>query len=162
MTSIRYSASDFPGDLFAGLTLWAVFAAQALAYSRLAHATPVAGLVTAVAGALIYAALGSSRRISIGPAGGICAIVGASVASVPPERLAESLAALTVMTAGFLFIAGLLRVSFLQRLFPTPVFVGYLAGTGLTILVGQIRELTAAGMLALAVGVAAIAAVLAL
>ena len=54
---------DLAGDLFAGLTLWAVFAAQALAYARLAHATPTAGLVTAIAGAGLYTALGSSRRI---------------------------------------------------------------------------------------------------
>ncbi len=161
-THRRYQPADLPGDLFAGLTLWAVFSAQALAYSRLAHATPVAGLVTAVVGAIVYAALGSSPRISIGPAGGICAIVGAAVATIPPERLAASIAALTLMAGAFLVLAGLLRITFLQRLFPAPVFVGYLAGTGITILIGQGRELVSGGSLALWIGLASIAAVLAL
>lgn len=147
-------------DAIAGLTLWAVFAAHALAYSRLAHATVAAGLVTAVAGALIYAALGSSRRTSIGPAGGIAAIVGAGVASVPSAQLASSLAALTMMTGALLVIAGIARISFLPRLFPVPVFVGYLAGTGVTIVVDQAHSLVGAGSLSLAIGLAAIAGVL--
>jgi SulP family sulfate permease len=130
-------------DLFAGLILFAVFAAQALAYSRLAHATATAGLITAICGVLIYAVVGSSRRISIGPAVGIAAIVGATVAGLPADQLAPSLASLTLMTGAFLFIAGLLRLEFLQRLFPAPVFVGYLAGIGVVILVGQGRELVA-------------------
>src|SRR5262245_7581846 len=93
----RAAATGALQNLVAGITLWAVFSSQALAYSRLAHATPVAGLATAVAGALIYAALGSSWRISIGPAGGICAIIGATVANVPPDHLAASIAALTLL-----------------------------------------------------------------
>lgn len=150
------------GDLFAGLTLWAVFAAQALAYSRIAHATPAAGLMTAVCGALLYALLGSSLRASMGPAGGVCAIIGASVANGPVETLAQRIAALTLLSAVFLFAAGLARISFLQRLFPVPVFVGYLAGTGVSILLGQARELASGGQLALAVGLCAIVATLAL
>jgi MFS superfamily sulfate permease-like transporter len=158
----RYSFTDLPADFFAGVTLWAVFSAQALAYSRLAHATPVAGLSTAIAGALVYSLLGSSRRISIGPAGGICAIVGASVANVPAHLVPASIAALTLMAALFLCTLGLLRVTFLQRLFPEPVFVGYLAGTGITILIGQGHDLVSHGALPLAIGVGCILAVLAL
>ena len=105
----RHDARNLPGDLFAGMTLWAVFAAQAIAYSRLAHTTPTAGLVTA-------------------------------------------LSALTLMTAGFLLLGRLLRVSFLQRLFPTPVFVGYIAGTGITIVVGQGREIVTGGWPVLVIG----------
>ncbi|HTS20230.1 MAG TPA: SulP family inorganic anion transporter [Casimicrobiaceae bacterium] len=160
--SARYAMANLPGDMFAGLTLWAVSAAQALAYSRLAHATPIAGLVTAICGALAYALLGSSRRISIGPAGGICAMVGAAVLSVPQASLGEYIAALTLMAAVVLFVAGALRITFLQRLFPAPVFVGYLAGTGISILIGQATELLTHGTFALGVGLAAIAGVLAL
>jgi SulP family sulfate permease len=158
----RLPAGAIASDVLAGVTLWAVFAAQAIAYSRLAHATVAAGLVTAVVGALIYAALGSSIRISIGPAGGIAAIVGAAVATVPSAQLPQALAWLTLLTGGALVIAGFLRASFLQRLFPTPVFVGYLAGTGVTIILGEARELAAHGGLAAAIGVAAAVAVLAL
>lgn len=150
------------GDVIAGLTLWAVFAAQAIAYARLARATAVAGLVTAIAGALVYAALGSSRRTSIGPAGAIAAIVGAALAKVPPEHVAASMAALTLSSAAVLFVAGLARIAFLQRLFPVPVFVGYLAGTGVSIVIGQAKDLVGHGHLALAVGLASMASVLAL
>jgi SulP family sulfate permease len=159
VTARRYPIAYLAPDVIAGLTLWAVFAAQALAYSRLAHASATAGLVTAIAGALVYTLLGSSRRISIGPAGGIAAIVGAAVAGVPAEQLGPALALLTLMTGGFLCLGGLLRLSFVTRLFPTPVFVGYLAGTGITIMIGQGRELLAGG-LTLGIGLAAIFGVL--
>jgi MFS superfamily sulfate permease-like transporter len=149
-------------DVIAGLTLWAVFAAHALAYSQLAHATIAAGLMTAIIGALVYAALGSSRRTSIGPAGGIAAIVGAGVASVPAAQLESSIAALTLMTGAFLVVAGIAKISFLPRLFPVPVFVGYLAGTGVVIIQGQVEELVHDGSLAIMIGAACAACVLAL
>src|SRR5215471_18346755 len=79
--------------------------------------------------------------MSIGPAGGIAAIVGTSVAKIPAQHLVPALSALTLMTGACLMIGRLLRISFLQRLFPTPVFVGYIAGTGVTILVGQAKEI---------------------
>jgi MFS superfamily sulfate permease-like transporter len=153
--SRRYDRRDLPGDLFAGLTLWAVFAAQALAYARLAHATPTAGLVTAIAGAGLYTALGSSRRISIGPAGGIAAMVGAAVAGTAAAKVPHAVAAVTLMAAGLLLGAGLARISFLTRLFPAPVFVGYIAGTGVTIIIGQGRDLLASGHLGVLVGASA-------
>ena len=89
-------------------------------------------------------------------------MVGAAVVSIPSAKLPASLAALTLMAAGFLFAAGLARISFMQRLFPTPVFVGYIAGTGVTILIGQAKDMVSSGRLALLVGLAAIAVVLAL
>jgi sulfate permease, SulP family len=158
----RNRAANLPGDLIAGLTLWAIFAAQGLAYSRLAHATPAAGLATGVAGAFLYAALGSSLRISIGPAGGIAAIVGSVMAAAPHGRLGLWLALLALMVAAVQLLAGLARISFLSRLFPTPVFVGYIAGTGVTILFGQARDLVSHGWLAFAIGAAAGLAVVAL
>src|SRR6187551_3025968 len=102
---IRLDQRDLPGDLFAGLTLWAVFAAQALAYARLAHATPTAGLVTAIAGAGLYTAFGGSRRISIGPAGGIAAMVGTAVTGAS-AHLPSAIAAVTLMAAALLVGAG--------------------------------------------------------
>jgi SulP family sulfate permease len=86
--------------------------------------------------------------------------VGASVANVPAHLIAPSIAALTLMCALFLGLFGLLRVTFLQRLFPEPVFVGYLAGTGITILIGQGHELVSHGALPLAIGVGCILGVL--
>ena len=67
---------------------------------------------------------------------------------------------LTLATGAFLCIAGLLGITFVQRLFPTPVFVGYLAGTGVTILIGQGKEIVGGNGISLAIGVAAIVVVL--
>jgi SulP family sulfate permease len=155
----RYQLGDLPKDAVAGVTLWAVFCAQGLAYARLAHATPAAGLVTGVAGAILYALVGSSLRISLGPAGGIAAIVGSVVAGVPAAHLPAALALLTLLVAAVQLLAGLGNAAFLTRLFPTPVFVGYIAGTGVTILIGQAHDLVSHGRFAFIVGAIAAAGV---
>ncbi|NVB84314.1 MAG: SulP family inorganic anion transporter [Kofleriaceae bacterium] len=149
-------------DLTPGLTLWAVLVAQSLACARLAHATATAAIVTATAGWLMYALLGSSRRISIGPAIAVAAIVGAAVAGVRPEHLGASLAILTLATGAFLCIAGLVGISVIQRLVPAPVLVGYLTGVGVTILVGQGEDVVAGGTSSIAITGATIATVFAL
>ncbi|HEY7375384.1 MAG TPA: hypothetical protein VIF57_24715, partial [Polyangia bacterium] len=65
----------------------------------------------------------------------IAAIVGAALVGMAGDRLGAdrlggSLAALTLLVAIVLIAVGAARISFLPRLFPEPVFVGYIAGTG--------------------------------
>jgi sulfate permease, SulP family len=55
------------GDLIAGLTLWAILVPQALAYASIANVSPVVGLYAAPGALLLYAALGSSRVLVMGP-----------------------------------------------------------------------------------------------
>ena len=57
------------GDLIAGLTLWAILVPQALAYASIANVSPVVGLYAAPGALLLYAALGSSRVLVMGPMG---------------------------------------------------------------------------------------------
>ena len=82
-------------------------------------------------------------------------MVGAAVASTAADKVPHAVAAVTLMAAGLLLGAGLARISFLTRLFPAPVFVGYIAGTGVTIIIGQARDLLASGHLGMLVGASA-------
>jgi SulP family sulfate permease len=159
--------SECPGscagrDVVAAITLAAMYLSQALTYSQLARTTPVTGVVTAVAGITLYAALGPSRQISVGPASAVCALIGATMAGVPREQLPHALAALAVMVAGFLLLVGRFEPTLVQRLLPEPVLVGYLAGTAVTVLVAQVVELASNGATSLGVGLASLVSVLAL
>jgi sulfate permease, SulP family len=149
-------------DVVGALTLAAMAFSQAFMSAQLARATPVAGIVTAVVGTTLYAALGPSRQISVGPAIAVCALIGATMAGVPREQLPQSLAALAVMVAGFLLIAARFELTLVQRLLPEPVLVGYLAGTALTVLVAQVVELASNGAMSLGVGLASLVLVLTL
>ena len=67
--SVFRSLSDpkLPGDLVAGLTLWAVLVPEALAYASIAGVSPVIGLYAAPGALILYAAFGSSRQLVVGP-----------------------------------------------------------------------------------------------
>jgi MFS superfamily sulfate permease-like transporter len=99
-------------------------------------------------------------RSDTGSAGAICAVVGATLAAVPEAQTGASLLTLALLTAGGLMVAGALRVTLLQRLFPEPARVGFLAGTGVTVAVTQSAELALAGQGSLALGVGSIALLL--
>jgi len=55
------------GDLIAGITVAAYLVPQVLAYATIAGLPPVAGLWAIVPALAVYAVLGSSRRLSVGP-----------------------------------------------------------------------------------------------
>jgi sulfate permease, SulP family len=99
-------------------------------------------------------------RSDTGSAGAICAVVGATLTAVPKAQTGASLLMLALLTAGGLMVAGALPVTLLQRLFPEPARVGFLAGTGVTVAVTQSAELALTGRGSLAIGAASIALLL--
>jgi MFS superfamily sulfate permease-like transporter len=62
-----YQRSWLRGDVMAGLTVAAYLVPQVMAYSGLAGLPPVAGLWAILAPLALYALLGSSRQLSVGP-----------------------------------------------------------------------------------------------
>ena len=65
----RYRRSWLHGDLLAGVTVAAYLVPQVMAYAQVAGLRPAAGLWAAVPALVIYAALGSSRSLSLGAGG---------------------------------------------------------------------------------------------
>jgi MFS superfamily sulfate permease-like transporter len=62
-----YRRSWLRGDLIAGVTVAAYLVPQVMAHSGLAGLPPVAGLWACLAPLVVYAFLGSSRLLSVGP-----------------------------------------------------------------------------------------------
>src|SRR4249919_2636672 len=69
-------------DLIAGLTVWAVLVPEALAYASIAGVPPVVGLYAAPPALILYAAIGSSRHLIVGPMSATAALSASSVATV--------------------------------------------------------------------------------
>ena len=80
-----YKRAWLRGDLLAGLTVAAYLIPQVMAYATLAGLSPIVGLWAALAPLLIYALLGSSRHVSVGPAAGL------GCGPRPPRRSARFL-----------------------------------------------------------------------
>jgi len=62
-----YTKTDFRADLVAGLTVAVMLVPQGVAYAMLAGMPPIYGLYGGLIPLLLYAILGTSRQLSIGP-----------------------------------------------------------------------------------------------
>ncbi|HEY1485249.1 MAG TPA: SulP family inorganic anion transporter [Micromonosporaceae bacterium] len=132
------------GDLIAGLTVWAVLVPESLAYATIAGVPPVVGLYAAVPSLILYALLGSSRHLIVGPMSATAALsagIVAVYARAGTDDYAAITAALAIMTGIAGIVAGLLRLGFLANFISEPVLKGFIVGLALTILIGQVPKL---------------------
>jgi high affinity sulfate transporter 1 len=116
-----------------------------LAYSEVAGLAPVAGLWAAVAALGIYAVLGSSRQLSVGPESTtalMTAIAIAPLAADDPNRYSALAAALALMVGAICLIGRAARLGFLADLLSRPVLIGYLTGISLIMIAGQLENVT--------------------
>ena len=141
-----YPRTAVRGDVLGGLTVSAYLVPQALAYATLAGLAPVAGLWAALPPLVIYAFLGSSRQLSIGPESTTALMTAAVlvpvVGSTDPGRYAAHAATLALLVGAICVVAGLLRLGFLANLLSRPVLVGYLAGIAAMMVASQLGRLT--------------------
>ncbi len=144
-TSLRgYQPGWLPGDLVAGLTVWAVLVPEALAYASIAGVSPVVGLYAAPGALLLYAAFGSSRHLVVGPMAATAALSAAAVGDVAAGqagRFADLTAALAITTGVVALAAGLLRLGVVANAISEPVLKGFIVGLALTVIVGQVPKL---------------------
>ena len=75
----RYGREDLQHDLLAGLILGVVTIPQAIAYAFLAGLPAEAGLYASLAPTVLYAVLGSSRQMVVGPVAITALMVAAAV-----------------------------------------------------------------------------------
>ena len=140
-----YRRSWLRGDLIAGVTVAAYLIPQVMAYATVAGVPPVAGLWAALPALLIYAVLGSSASLSMGPEATtalMTAIAIGPLAAGEPARYAGLAATLALLVGVMSVGAGLLRLGFVADLLSRPVLVGYLAGVAVIMIADQLRRVT--------------------
>jgi high affinity sulfate transporter 1 len=132
------------GDIVAGLTVWAVLVPESLAYASIAGVSPVVGLYAAPPALVLYALLGSSRHLVVGPMSATAALSAAAVADFATQgqpAYVTLTAALAIVTGIAALAAGLLRLGFLASFISEPVLKGFIVGLALTIIAGQLPKL---------------------
>lgn len=142
---LGYRRAWLRGDLLAGVTVAAYLVPQVMAYAGVAGLPPVAGLWAILPALVLYALLGSSRLLSVGPESTtalMTATVVGPLAAGDPDRYA-TLAATLAITVGLLcVVAWAGRLGFVADLLSRPVLVGYLAGVALIMMADQLPKLT--------------------
>jgi high affinity sulfate transporter 1 len=140
-----YQRGWLRADVVAGVTVAAYLVPQVMAYATLAGLAPVVGLWTAIVPLAVYAVLGSSRQLSVGPESTtalMTAAVLAPRADGDPVRFAALAALLALLVGVICWVAGAIRLGVLANLLSRPVLVGYMAGVALVMIASQLGTLT--------------------
>ncbi|HEJ3939293.1 TPA: SulP family inorganic anion transporter [Pseudomonas aeruginosa] len=141
---LHYRRAWFRPDVQAGLSVAAIQIPTAIAYAQIAGFPPQVGLYACILPMLIYALIGSSRQLMVGPDAATAAMVAAAItplAAGDPQRLVDLSMIVAIMVGLFSIVAGLARAGFIASFLSRPILVGYLNGVGLSLLVGQLGKL---------------------
>jgi SulP family sulfate permease len=128
-------------DILAGATTAAVVIPQAMAYATIAGLPVEYGLYCALVPMLVYAALGTSRPLSVSTTSSISLITGATVATVAAGDRAAIASTLAVLVGAVLLLAGLLRLGFVADFVSDPILAGFKVGMGLVIAGDQLGRI---------------------
>jgi high affinity sulfate transporter 1 len=140
----RYHRRWLRADVMAGITVTAYLVPQCLAYASIVGSPPLTSLWVAVVAMVLYALLGTSRLLSVGPEAGACVMVAAAVAPLAggdPVRWVAISAALAILVGLACIAAWALRLGFVADMLSRPILLGYMAGLGLVMIIGQLGSL---------------------
>jgi SulP family sulfate permease len=138
-----YSRADFNGDVFAGIITAILLVPQGIAFALLAGLPPQFGLYASILPPLIYAVLGTSRTLSVGPVS-IAAIMVASALQLPDIRaLGNPLQSVVILSAEsgvILLMMAVFRMGGLVNFISHPVLTGFTSGAALLIIGSQLPQ----------------------
>ena len=140
LIKMAYGSDKFRGDVVAGVTAAAIVAPKALASADLAGLPVQMGLYTALAAMLAYAAIGTSRPLSVSTTATVALLAGAAIADASEHAGASPVAAagtLAILVGLWLAAAAALRLGFLTNFLSELVLTGFKTGTGLLIVVSM-------------------------
>lgn len=140
----RYDKRHLGGDLSAGLTVGVMLIPQGMAYAMIAGLPPIYGLYASTLPLIIYALLGTSRQLAVGPVAMVSLLTAAGVGSLAAGGT-ETYIALAIALALFVgliqFLLGAFRLGFLVNFLSHPVISGFTSAAALIIGLSQLKHL---------------------
>jgi SulP family sulfate permease len=142
----EYRKKDLGADLSAGLSVGVMLVPQGMAYAMLAGLPPIYGLYASTIPLLIYAVLGSSAQLSVGPVAMASLLVASGLAELvdletEPAKYLELVMTLTMMVGAIRLLMGIMRLGFLVNFLSAPVIAGYTSAAALIIAFSQLKHL---------------------
>ncbi|CAL8078988.1 unnamed protein product [Orchesella dallaii] len=139
---------DTPQDLIAGFTVAVMHIPQGMAYALLADLPPIVGIYMAFFPIFIYAAMGTSRHVSMGTFAVICLMTGKAINKVihntdiePSTYTAVQVATIVSFVVGvFQFLMGILRLGAVSLLLSPSLVGGFTTGAAIHVLTSQVRN----------------------
>ncbi len=143
----RYDRATFGSDLVAALIVTIMLIPQSLAYALLAGLPAEVGLYASVTPLLLYAVLGSSRVLAVGPVAVVSLMTAAAIGQLGPHAAPgtpaywASAITLAFLSGAMLLAMGLMRLGFLTNFLSHPVISGFISASGLLITASQLKTL---------------------
>jgi sulfate permease, SulP family len=131
-----WSRRHIANNLLAGLIVGIVALPLAMAFAIASGARPEQGLYTAIIACLLTSLFGGTRLQIAGPTGAFIAVL----AIITAQHGIAGLQIATLMAGIILVAFGAARLGGVIKFIPSPVIVGFTAGIGVIIFVGQWKD----------------------
>jgi SulP family sulfate permease len=138
-----YTRKFFKRDLLSGITIAAMLIPQGMGYALVAGLPAEYGLYACIIPPIIYALLGTSNKLSIGPVAldSILILSGLSLIAEPGSDNYLVLAVtLTLMVGVIQFSLGLFKFGFIANFLSYPVILGYTSAASIIIIGSQFEN----------------------
>lgn len=139
-----YDGSTLRSDLISGITIAAMLIPQSMGYALVAGLPIEYGLYACILPPIIYAFLGTSNKLSIGPVAldSILILSGLSLLAEPgSQEYLDMAIVLTLMVGLIQAFFGMIRFGFIASFLSYPVILGYTSAASLVIMVSQFESL---------------------
>lgn len=140
----NYKMAFLGGDLSAGLTVGVMLIPQSMAYAMIAGLPPVYGLYAALMPQLVYAMMGTSPQLNVGPVAMDSLLVATGLGALSISGI-DTYIAMAIVLALFVgciqVVLGLLKMGFLVNFLSTPVISGFTSAAAIIIGSSQLNHL---------------------
>ena len=140
----NYNWSVFKKDLPAGLTVGIMLIPQGMAYAMIAGLPAVFGLYAALLPQVIYAILGTSRQLAVGPVAMDSLLVASGLGALSIAGIEDyiSMAIFLAFAMGLIQLTlGFLKMGFLVKFLSKPVISGFTSAAAIIIGLSQLKHL---------------------
>ncbi len=140
----NYRSENFKSDAVAGITVAILLVPQGMAYALIAGLPPIYGLYAALTPQIVYAFLGTSRQLAVGPVAMDSLLVAAglsALAVVTPSQYIQMALLLALLMGAIQLLLGLLRMGFIVSFLSKPVISGFTSAAAIIIGLSQLKHL---------------------
>ena len=140
----KYQKNMLWNDSISGTTAGILAIAQGMAYAMIAGLPPVFGLYAALTPQIIYAFMGTSRQLSIGPVAMDSLIVAAGIGTLHIVGIEQYIAAavfLALFVGLIQLLLGAFKLGFLVNFLSKPVLSGFTSAAAIIIGLGQLKHI---------------------
>lgn len=139
-----YERKWFRNDLLSGMTLGVMLVPQGMAYAMIAGMPPIHGLYAALVPQLVYALLGTSRQLAVGPVALDSLLVASGVGALGLLDQGDYVLAvllLTLLIGSIQLLLGIIKMGFFVNFLSKPVIGGFGFAAALLIGLGQLHHI---------------------